>query len=87
MSCCGEKRKNFLNEARPPAREQDTGQDHHVNQIEHQSRQFEYNGSNSLTVTGSASGKKYHFRFHGDRQSVDYYDSFAMMAERELRLV
>ncbi|MCU0918160.1 MAG: hypothetical protein MUC88_26890, partial [Planctomycetes bacterium] len=50
-------------------------------------REFEYTGYRSLTVIGVASGQPYHFRHKGDRLTVQYHDSFAMMAERDLRLI
>lgn len=46
---------------------------------------FEYTGNNSLRVTGNATGNSYHFRFKGDKTQVDYHDSFALMAEQDLK--
>lgn len=47
---------------------------------------FEYLGNHSLILKGISSGTKYHFRFTGDRVEVNYFDSFALMAERDLKV-
>jgi hypothetical protein len=48
---------------------------------------FEYTGNNFLIVRGAISGKLYHFRFNGDKQIIDFMDSFALMAERDLKIL
>ena len=50
-------------------------------------RMFEYTGNYSLKITGTASGKSYQFRFSGDKLVIDYADSFALMAERDLKML
>jgi hypothetical protein len=36
---------------------------------------------------GPGSGKMYHFRYTGDKVEVDYIDSFALMAMRDLQVM
>lgn len=50
-------------------------------------RMFEYTGNYSLKITGLSSGKSYQFRFKGDKLLIDYADSFALMAERDLKVL
>jgi len=50
-------------------------------------RMFEYTGNYSLKITGLSSGKSYQFRFSGDKLWIDYADSFALMAERDLKIL
>ena len=50
-------------------------------------RMFEYTGNYSLKITGLSSGKSYQFRFNGDKLLIDYADSFALMAERDLKIL
>ena len=50
-------------------------------------RMFEYTGNYSLKITGPSSGKSYQFRFSGDKLLIDYADSFALMAERDLKIL
>ena len=49
-------------------------------------RTFEYLGNDSLILRGISTGTSYHFRSKGQRIEVNYFDSFAMMAEPELKL-
>jgi len=49
-------------------------------------RFFEYTGNANLILKGISSGTVYHFRFKGEKLEVNYYDSFAMMAERDLKV-
>ena len=49
-------------------------------------RVFEYTGKYSQTFVGAVSGKSYQFRFRGEKLKVDYCDTFAMMAERDLKI-
>lgn len=85
MGCCGEKRKQWaeLTNNSEPANSMAESEPVAVNA----SREFEYTGDRPLVITGAATGQQYHFRYKGDRLSVDYYDSFSMMAESELRQV
>jgi len=50
-------------------------------------REFEYLGQHALTVRGLHTGSSYTFRYPGEHIKVDYQDSFALMAEGELRVV
>jgi 1,4-alpha-glucan branching enzyme len=87
MGCCGQKRTQWAetanNREKEPVRQEKKDQD----AVVRNNPEFEYTGLYSLTVTGAATGKKYHFRFKGDRLTVDYYDSFAMRAEQNLKTV
>ncbi|HMB64652.1 MAG TPA: hypothetical protein VKN36_16345 [Eudoraea sp.] len=89
MSCCGEKRNAWRNELTAAA------SDGHVQSAETSSaspgelkeRVFEYTGYGGLTVMGVSTGNYYHFRSTGDQLKVDYLDGFALMAERDLRII
>ncbi|MCW3089560.1 MAG: hypothetical protein JWP81_629 [Ferruginibacter sp.] len=50
-------------------------------------RTFQYTGNTNLIVKGISSGIVYHFHYNGEKIEVDYYDSFALMAERDLKTV
>lgn len=47
---------------------------------------FEYTGNQNLKLKGVNSGKIYYFRFQGEKIKVDSEDSFALMAERNLKI-
>jgi len=87
MGCCGEKRKQWMNVHKPAAPQHTGAKKTETFRPARQSREFEFTGSHAITIAGVATGKTYHFRFKGDRQMVDYYDAFAMMAERDLQPV
>ena len=80
MSCCGEKRAAYRREL----------QNQTVSDIEvapeKKPRIFEYTGDGTLKLVGISSGAVYYFRFKGQKIEVDYYDSFALMAERDLKI-
>jgi len=86
MSCCGNKRKNWLNEVNSSILQNIPGQDSPSSITDKPAKTFEYTGNYSLAIHGVASGKSYNFRFKGDKILVDYYDSFAMMGERDLKV-
>lgn len=86
MSCCGNKRKEWLNEVRSLAPHKSDEYSSPVFIIDKPERIFEYLGKNTLSIKG-VSGKSYHFRFKGDRVKVDYMDSLALMAERDLKIL
>ncbi len=50
-------------------------------------KMFEYTGNYPMKITGPSSGKSYQFRFKGDKLLIDYSDSFALMAERDLKIL
>ena len=87
MGCCGQKRNEWLNEAKSPKVEKPAMNVTNPPLHNKPQREFEYTGNRPLTIIGAASGKSYHFRFKGDNVMVDYHDSFAMMAERELKMI
>ena len=58
-----------------------------VNMTDKTSRLVEYTGDHAMVINGASSGTTYYFKYKGDVLEVDYYDSLAMMAERDLRIV
>lgn len=84
MSCCGNKRNEWLSTSKPQPGE-------HIRETPAQKDQpgriFEYTGEHSLSVTGAASGKIYQFKNRGHRVIVEYGDSFALMAWPELKVL
>lgn len=87
MSCCGNKRKAWATETRLSGGQQSIPAGNAKPVTERPDRVFEYTGNNTLTLRGAISGKQYHFRFNGDKQTIDFMDSFAVMAERDLRVL
>ena len=85
MSCCGQKRMELKHEARNSIQNQELTVDSHTI-TEKESKVFEYTGDANLTLKGISSGTVYHFRFKGEKVEVNYYDSFAMMAEPDLKI-
>ena len=86
MSCCGKKRTEWLQAMKSSSQHEISEPLDKHNAKEHKPKIFEYSGNNNLTLKGIYSGKIYHFRFPGDKFEVGYEDSFAMMAEKELRI-
>jgi len=85
MSCCGNKR-TAMKEARAlPVNDQPNDLVAYKT-TEHQPVVFEYNGDRNLQVQGVSTGKIYQFKTKGAKQEVSYSDSFAMMAEGDLRV-
>ncbi len=76
-----------MNEAKSSIRPEETEETSNMNNAEKPDRLFEYTGNNSLIIKGVTSGKTYHFRSSGDKILIDHDDSFALMAERDLRIV
>ena len=83
MGCCGDRRAQWA--ARPPARGEEPASVPPV-VTPRAGRTFEYTGRGALTVTGTASGRLYHFTHHGERVEVAADDAYALMAEPELRV-
>lgn len=86
MSCCGNKRKEWLAEVKSSPAISNIEDEQEEPAGNNPDRIFEYTGNYSFTITGVATGKTYHFRFQGDRVKVDYNDSYAFMAERNLKI-
>ncbi|HEX7584898.1 MAG TPA: hypothetical protein VF373_09440 [Prolixibacteraceae bacterium] len=86
MNCCGNKRKEWLNEVKSSTQQEITGNFQDTIVSERPDRIFEYTGNSSFKIAGVSSGKTYQFRFKGDKTVVDYNDSFALMAERDLKI-
>jgi hypothetical protein len=87
MGCCGEKRRQWAESSKSQAPAESSPAQEDLPVKSKNNREFEYTGDLSMVITGSATGAQYHFKFKGDRLSVDYFDSFSMMAERELRSI
>ncbi len=84
MSCCGQKRNVFKRELENSTHFETENSGNF--EPARKARVFEYTGDGSLKLKGISSGTVYHFRFTGQKLEVDYYDSFAMMAERDLKI-
>jgi 1,4-alpha-glucan branching enzyme len=86
MNCCGKKRQAWLMEEKAP-QSRPAAEVHAQKAVTDQpTRWFEYTGNKQLTIKGIGTGTPYHFQFKGDKLAVDYRDSFAFMAERELKV-
>jgi hypothetical protein len=86
MNCCGNKRKDWLNELKSPNLPETSGNSLENEIADKPDKTFEFTGKGSMKIQGIATGNLYHFKFFGDKQTVDYSDSFAMMAERYLKV-
>lgn len=81
MSCCGNKRA-------PAEAWSDPAQAVQGAPIrESAPRVFEYVGYSSLMVAGVTTRRLYHFAFPGQNLEIAYKDSFAVMAEGDLKRV
>ncbi|MEN8115406.1 MAG: hypothetical protein ABFS16_00385 [Bacteroidota bacterium] len=88
MGCCGEKRKKWISENRTLRSKNSTKPKVKKQNINnHPDRIFEYTGNNSLSITGITTGNLYYFERKGETKNVNYHDSFALLAERDLKLV
>lgn len=87
MGCCGKKRSEFVNTLNRRPEENTNSADDGNGKKEPTVRVFEYTGNQSFTLRGTISGKVYYFKHTGERLEVEYHDSFAMMAETNLKLV
>jgi hypothetical protein len=86
MGCCGQKRMEFNRESRSSSHENNEVFNDFQPENEKPPKLFEYTGNNALILKGISSGALYHFRSNGEKLEVDHYDSFAMMAERDLKI-
>lgn len=86
MSCCGQKRMAFKQELKNSSRYEAEDSVDFQSETEKKLRFFEYTGNENLILKGISTGTVYHFRFKGEKLEVNYYDSFAMMAERDLKI-
>jgi hypothetical protein len=86
MSCCGQKRTAFKRELENSSRGAADDFIEFEPEPEKKPRLFEYTGNGSLILKGVSSGTVYHFRFTGEKLEVNHYDSFALMAERDLKI-
>ena len=87
MACCGKKRSEWLNHKKSANNQANETTNSNSSEKEKTDRIFEYTGMRSLSIKGSISGKLYNFKFRGDKLEVDYDDSWALMAERDLKFV
>jgi hypothetical protein len=86
MNCCGNKRKEWLNEVKSTNLPGTYGIIQDTEIADEPEKTFEYTGTGSMKIQGIATGNLYHFKFNGDKIKVEYRDSFAMMAERDLKI-
>lgn len=84
MSCCGNKRREWLNAEKKSVASKSIENVPAFPGAEKPDKIFEYTGNYPLTIKGAISGKLYKFRFKGEKIKVDYFDSLAIMAERDL---
>lgn len=87
MSCCGGKRKEWLKQDKPVNNPSLNENETVAFQKEKRDRIFEFTGNGSLQIKGSITGKLYSFNYHGEKRNVSRPDSWALMAEKDLRLV
>jgi len=87
MNCCGNKRKEWMNESKNSNQKDTAENDSSIVIEENRDKIFEYTGNYSLRITGLVSGNSYTFRFKGEKLKVKYIDSFALLAERDLKIV
>jgi len=87
MSCCGQKRKAFREELNDSSRFEAENPSDFEPETAMPPKVFTYTGEANMTIRGISSGTVYRFRYNGEKVEVDYYDSFAMMAERDLKIV
>lgn len=78
MTCCDNKRAAW-------SREQ-WASSVSARAAEHKTRVFRYVGPGKLSLTGSASGRRYVFERTGAELEVAFEDSVALMSERYLRV-
>ena len=84
MGCCGKKRREWLQEINNSSTETETIDSE--NTRERKPKVFEYTGKHSLKIKGIITGNIFYFRFPGHKLEVPYEDSFAMMAETDLKV-
>ncbi len=87
MNCCGNKRKEWMNESKTSIQKDNINNESTIVIDENPDKLFEYTGNYSLKISGLVSGNSYTFRFKGEKLKVKYIDSFALMAERDLKVV
>jgi hypothetical protein len=87
MSCCGQKRQEWLKEVKSSEQLKSNENTPDRKITVKPDRVFEYTGNNSFSIIGAASGNSYKFNFKGEKIKVDYFDSFALMAERDLKII
>jgi len=84
MGCCGQKRREWLQEINNSSKETKTIDSE--NTQERKPKVFEYTGKHSLKIKGIITENVFYFRFPGYKIEVPYEDSFAMMAETDLKV-
>ena len=87
MNCCGKKRAQWMEETAAETGKADPITDPAEPVQAQNPKWFQYVGDSSLTLTGISTRQVYHFPVAGAQLEVAYVDSFAMMAERDLRSV
>jgi len=85
MGCCGQKRAQLLHRQAPAGPPEDVGGVETRTEPKRAPRIFEYTGNDTVTLRGAASGRTYRFAGRGDCVEVAYEDTFAMLAEQEVR--
>lgn len=87
MGCCGNKRRKFVDNMHAiNKQEKDIPNGFYTNRDNQPDKMFEYTGGASLSIVGTASGNTYSFKFKGHKLLIKYSDSYALMAEKDLRI-
>ena len=86
MSCCGKKREHLRQRRAPAAPIAAVPPIPEPARPDRAPRVFEYTGGQSLTLRGAVSGRTYVFTHPGECVEVAWEDSFAMLAERDVRM-
>ncbi len=100
MSCCGNKREQWsrtekqvlarattLDAENPSGQAENDRLEKDMPNKRNEPKIFEYVGPASLALIGASTRSVYHFDFPGHRLEIAYEDSFAIMAEAELKRV
>ncbi len=87
MPCCGEKRRMWLEERNSVTKSNEQNTNTSPETKYRPNRIYEYIGESAFYVKGIFTGKLYSFEKKGTKKQVNYFDSFALMAERDLKRV
>jgi len=84
MGCCGKKRAQLAHGRMASSPVATFAPDEGSGDDQRKARVFRFTGATAVAIKGINSGRVYHF-LPGATVEVAYEDSFAMMAERDLR--
>jgi NADH:ubiquinone oxidoreductase subunit F (NADH-binding) len=87
MSCCGQKRKQWIAEQRQSDQYEHSEAILDFEEKEKPQVLFEYVGESQLVLEGLSTGEKYQFQSKGQQIKVHFEDSFSLMAEPNLKVI